>query len=203
MVTATEVAHPFQAELPCEPIRRHLHVHIGCYTKCGRRVQGRHPLLTSDALAAATSQIVSDAQAAIVTFNQEMGLSHNKCARTRHALCGLDLSRWASAPIVGRVAERLQPAHQEIIEAIQQAERLPVDETGRRIGGKPAWLHVWVSEQATSYTVAPQGSVEVLERVSGIDWKEALIQGSRRTIGSPRRFISSVCCTCCVGRGSC
>jgi transposase len=175
VVTAMEVTHQFQTEIPREPIRRQFNVHIGCCTQCGRRVQGRHPLQTSDALGAAASQVGPDAQAAIVDLNKEMGLSHHKIARTMEALFGIDLTRGASAQIVGRAAERLQPAHQEIVEEIQKAERLHVDETGWRIGGKPAWLHVWVSEQATCYTVDPQRSAEVLERVIGIDWEGVLI----------------------------
>jgi transposase len=174
-VIETEVAQQFQAEIPREPIRRQFNVHIGCCTRCGRRVQGRPPLQTSDALGAAQSQIGPDAQAAVVALNKEMGLSHHKIAQTMGALFGIELTRGASAQIVRRAARRLEPAHREIVAAIQDAERLPVDETGWRIGGLPAWLHVWVSERATCYTVDRRRSAEVLEEVIGRDWEGVLI----------------------------
>jgi transposase len=174
-VTETEVAQQFQTEIPREPIRRQFDVHIGCCTKCGRRVQGRHPLQTSDALGAAASQVGPDAQAAVVDLNKEMGLSHDKIAKTMDALFGIDLTRGASAQIVLRAAQRLEPAHQEIIKEIKNAERLNVDETGWRVGGKPAWLHVWASERATCYTVDRRRSAEILEGVIGINWEGVLI----------------------------
>ena len=52
--------------------------------------------------------------------------------------------------------------------ATQEADCLVVDETGWRVGGEPAWLHVWVSEQATCYAVAPQRSADALEEVLGL-----------------------------------
>jgi transposase len=180
-VGETEVAQQFQTEIPRQPLQRQFNIHIGCCTRCGRRVQGRHPLQTSDALGAAKSQIGADAQAAIVDLNKEMGLSHHKIAKTMGTLFGIDLTRGASAQIVLRAAERLQGAHQEIIEQIQGAERLHVDETGWRIGGKPAWLHVWVSDHATCYAVEPKRSADALEALIGIDWQGVLIHDGYST----------------------
>jgi len=65
----TEVAEQYQTEIPREPIRRRFRVHVGRCRHCGRRVQGRHPLQTSDALGAAASQLGPDAQALAVHLN--------------------------------------------------------------------------------------------------------------------------------------
>lgn len=180
-VTPTEVAHQFQTEIPRQPVRRQFNVHIGRCTACGRRVQGRHPLPTSDALGAAQSQIGPDAQAAVVDLNKEMGLSHPKIARAMDALFGIDITRGASAQIVLRAAQRLQPAHQEITEEIKNAERLHLDETGWRVSGQPAWLHVWVSDRATCYTVERGRSADAPERVIGRDWEGVLIHDGYAT----------------------
>jgi transposase len=174
-VTETAVAPQFQAEIPREPIRRRFNVHIGRCTGCGRRVQGRHPLQTSDALGAAQSQVGPDAQAAVVDLNKALGLSHGKVAACLGSLFGIDLTRGASTQIVLRAARRLGPAHREILAEIKDAERLSVDETGWRVGAQPAWLHVWVSERATGYAVARRRCAEVLEGVIGIDWEGVLV----------------------------
>jgi transposase len=174
-LTETGVAAQYQTEIPRRPIRRRFDVHIGRRTTCGRRAQGRHPLQTSDALGAAASQLGPDAQAAVVALNKEAGLSHAKVAACPGALLGLELTRGASAQIVLRAADRLQPAYAEVLAATRQAERLAVDETGWRVGGRPAWLHAWVSERATCYAVDPRRSADALEGVIGRDWAGVLI----------------------------
>ena len=63
------VQEQFQTEITRRPTRRKFNVHIGKCRCCGKRVQGRHPLQTSDALGAAASQIGPDAQAAAVFLN--------------------------------------------------------------------------------------------------------------------------------------
>jgi transposase len=52
---------------------------------------------------------------------------------------------------------------------------LTADETGWRIGGHPAWLHVWVGEQATCSAIDPQRGAAVLEQVLGSDWEGTLV----------------------------
>lgn len=171
----TERAQQYQTEIPRRPIRRQFNVHIGHCQACGRRVQGRHPLQTSDALGAAQSQLGPDAQAAIVVLNKQAGLSHAKVADCLGTLFGINLTRGASTQVVLRAAQRLAPAYEEIRQATCDAERLSVDETGWRVGGQSAWLHVWVSEQATCYQVDRRRSAAVLEGVIGRDWAGVLL----------------------------
>ena len=174
-VTETTTTTQFQTEIPRQPIRRQFNIHVGCCDQCHRRLQGRHRLQTSDATGAAASQLGADAQAAIVELNKEMGLPHGKIVDTFDALFGIDLSRGASVQVVLRAAERLAPAHHEIVQEIQDTDQLWVDETGWRLGGRPAWLHVWVSERATCYQVARRRSADILEAVIGRDWQGTLI----------------------------
>jgi transposase len=174
-VQPTEVVHQYQTEIPRQPTVRQFNIQVGCCRGCGRRVQGHHPLQTSDATGAAASQLGPDAQAAVVTLNKQAGLSHGKVADCLGTLFGIDLTRGACAQIVLRAAERLTPTYQDIQQATQAATQLAVDETGWRIGGHPAWLHVWVGERTTCYAIDPQRSAGALEQVIGIDWDGILI----------------------------
>jgi transposase len=169
-VQETEVATQFQTEIPRRPLIRQFNVHVGCCRGCRARLQGRHPLQTSDALGAAASQIGPDAQAAVVTLNKTFGLSHGKVSAVLRTLFGIGLTRGASVGIVLRAAHRLGPAHQQIREEIKASACLTPDETGWRVGGKPAWLHAWVAERATCYAIDRQRSACVLERLIGVDW---------------------------------
>src|SRR3954463_12615791 len=174
-VRGTEVTTQYQTEIPRRPLIRQFNVHVGCRCGCGRRVQGRHPLQTSDALGAAASQIGPDAQAAVVTLNKTFGLSHVKVAAVFHALFGITLTRGASAQIVLRAADRLGPAYQEVGEEIKSSPCVTPDETGWRVAGRSAWLHAWVAERATGYAIDPYRKADVLERLIGIDWSGTMV----------------------------
>jgi transposase len=188
-VAETGVELQYQTEIPRRPIYRQFHVHVGHCRQCGKRVQGRHPLQTSDALGAAASQVGPDAQAAAVLLNKQAGLSHAKVATVFRALFGLDLTRGASAQIGQRAATRLAPAHRAILQEVRDSEQLKVDETGWRVGGHPAWLHAWVGDRATGYVIDPQRSAAALERVIGRDWEGVLVHDGFASYG---RFTEAV-----------
>jgi transposase len=152
-------------------------------------VQGRHDLQTSDALGAAASQVGPEAQAAVTLLHTQAGLSHGKVAAVFDALFGIDLTRGASAQIGLRAAARLQPDYQRLLDDLRNSEQVAADETGWRIGGQPAWLHVWVGDRATAYGIDSQRSAAVLERVIGVDWDGVL---SHDGFASYRRFTEAV-----------
>ena len=174
VVHESGVATQFQTEIPRKPLVRQFNVHIGHCTGCGKCLQGRHPLQTSDAVGAAASQVGPDAQAAVVILNKDAGLSHAKVAAVMSKLFGVPLTRGASAQIVLRAAARLEAAHGEILEEVKASRVIVPDETGWRVGGHPAWLHAWVGERATCYAIDPQRSADALERVIGLDWDGVL-----------------------------
>jgi transposase len=174
-VRETEVATQYQTEIPRRPLIRRFHVHVGRCCDCGRRVQGRHPLQTSDATGAAASQIGPDAQAAVVALNKTFGLSHIKVAAAFRALFGIALTRGAVARILLRTAERLGPAHREIEQEIKATPCVTPDETGWRVAGHPAWLHAWVTERATGYAIDPHRRADALERLIGRDWSGTMV----------------------------
>ena len=77
----TRVAAQYQEELPdVRPLVRRFDVAIGRCTACGRCLQGRHPLQTSNALGAAGVQLGPQAVALMVQLNKQLGLSHGKIA---------------------------------------------------------------------------------------------------------------------------
>jgi transposase len=177
----TTVTQQFQTEIPRQPLHRQFNIHVGHCQQCGQRVQGRHPLQTSDAVGAAASQIGADAQAAVATLNKQAGLSHGKVAACLEALFGIQLSRGASAQITLRAGERLEPVYEEIRQATAAADTIVADETGWRVGGQPAWLHVWVTDQATCYAVDRRRSADALEELLGLDWDGWLVHDGYST----------------------
>jgi transposase len=171
----TRIAQQFQVEIPRQPIHRQFNIHIGQCRQCRRRVQGRHPLQTSDALGAAAAQLGPDAQAAVVEFNKQGGLSHGKVSRCLESLFGIPLSRGGSVHTVLRAASRCEPVYEAIRQTVGQSDWVVPDETGWRVGGRPAWLHTLVGSEATAYVIDPTRSGAVAEAILGLDYDGAMI----------------------------
>jgi transposase len=171
----THVAVQFQLELPRQPLRRQIDIYCGRCQRCDRPVRGRHPVQTSDATGAAASQVGPQAQAAVVLLQKQFGLSHAKVAAVLTQLFGIPLTRGAVSQIVLRAGRRLQPVYEEILSQLPQEDWLSVDETGWRIGGHPAWLHVWVGAHVTAYALDPHRDADALEKTLDRAWSGILV----------------------------
>jgi transposase len=188
-----DVVEQFQTDIPRQPVIRKFRIHRGHCTECGKRAQGRHPMQTSDAIGAAASQIGPEAQAAATILHTQHGLSHGKVASIFTTLFGIKLTRGASARIGLRTATRLEGDYQTILDDLRSSQRIAADETGWRIGGRSAWLHVWVGERSTAYAIDPQRSANALEAVIGRDWPGVLSHDGYATYD---RFASAVHQSC-------
>jgi transposase len=165
----------YQTEIPRAPVHRRFNVHVGRCRRCRRRVQGRHPLQTSDALGAAASQLGPDAQAAVVELNKQAGLSHGKVSRVLGSLFGIALTPGGSVHTVLRAARRCEPIYAGICRAVERSDRVVLDETGWHVGGHNAWLHALVGPMATVYVIDPTRSGAVAERVLGADYAGIMV----------------------------
>jgi transposase len=174
--TAEErTACQFQTEIPRRAILRRFDIHIGHCRRCGRRIQPRHPLQTSDALGAAASQLGADAQAAIVHLNKHGGLSHGKVAEFFGDFFGIPLSRGGACRTMLRAADRCQRVYQAIVRSVRHFPWIVPDETGWRIGGWPSWLHVFVTARTTCYVIDRSRGYDVAASVIGGRYAGALI----------------------------
>jgi len=188
----TTVATQYQTEIPRRPIYRAFTIHIGRCRDCGRRVQGRHPLQTSDALGAAASQLGPDAHAAFVTLNKGLGLAHGKCRTLFQDLFGIPLARATSLRSLLRTAAPVEPAYEQLATTVRQSKWLVPDETGWRVGGRPAWLHAFVAERATWYAIGDR-SGDIAERLLGRDWSGTLIHDGWSVYNRFRRAFHQQC----------
>ena len=152
-VTPTHTAEQYQVEIPRRPVHRRFDVRVGRCSCCGRRVQGRHPLQTSDALGAAASQLGPDARAAAVHLNKRAGLSHGKVAALFRDLFGIGLSRGGSCHAVLRAGRRSEGNYAAVVRAVRSRDRAVPDETGWRVGGRTAWLHAAATDVAVAYLI--------------------------------------------------
>ena len=93
-VVQTGIATQYQEELPVtRVVVRQFDIHVGRCARCGRRVQGRHPMQTSDALGAAAAQLGAQVIALVVVLNKQLGLSFGKIVPLLQQLYGLTVTR--------------------------------------------------------------------------------------------------------------
>ena len=94
---------------------------------------------------------------------------------TLNHLFRIPLTRGGSAQAVLRVARRCQPTVDGIEATVRSSPWVVGDETGWRIGGRPAWLHVMVGDQATSFRIDPRRSIQVQAAVVGSDYSGTVV----------------------------
>jgi transposase len=174
-IDETDIRPQYQTEIPRRPIDRQFNVHIGQCRQCRRRVQGRHPLQTSDALGAAAAQLGPDAQAAIVDFNKQCGMSHGKISRVLKILFGIKLTRGGSVHVALRAGRRAEPVYTSIGDTLKQAPWIAPDETGWHVGGHKAWMHALVGPTATAYVIDKTRSSGPAESILGLDYAGMMI----------------------------
>ena len=174
-VIETHTAQQFQTEVVSKVVHRKFVVHLGRCDSCQQGVQGRHPLQTSNALGAAGVQLGAKTHGLIAWLNKRLGLSHGKVQELFERVFGLTIARATSCRSMLRTAQLAKPAVTEIKHEIRGSPYIVPDETGWRIGGSSAWLHVAVGESETVVQVVRSRSHEVLAGLIGFDYAGRLI----------------------------
>ena len=130
-VEDTHVTAQYQEDLPpVRPLVRRFDVHVGRCRRCGRRVQGRHPLQTSDALCAAAVQIGPDAVATAAVLNKQLGLSFGKVAEFFAERFGLNVVPSAIVRALHRAATKALPTYTALVQTVRTSPMVIADETG-------------------------------------------------------------------------
>lgn len=174
-VRETHVTRQFQIEIPRRSVLRRFDLHMGECTCCGRRVQPRHELQTSDALGAAAVQIGPDAQSLIALLKNKLGLSYGDVTTLFHDAFGIDMTRGAAAHIVRRAGARAASIYEAIKLMVPHRGTVYPDETGWKVGGRLHWLWDFVTDLFTLYVIRPGRGFDVPAEVLGMDYDGRLV----------------------------
>ncbi len=184
----------YQTEIPQPRVERiEFRIHVGRCKRCGRRVQGRHPRQTSDAVGSAASQLGARAVALATELNKGMGLSHGKTAAVLETAFGLRVSRGGLAQAFQRVARKSQPTYEKLVEQIRGSPSVTPDETGWKVGGRLWWMWAFSSDNLTVYSIQPGRGYEQASVVLGEDFDGFLVRDGWAVY---RRFTRAVHQTC-------
>ena len=165
----------YQEEIVRRTLVRRFDIAVGRCCDCHRRVQGRHPLQTSDAVGVGSVQLGPEALTLAAVLNKQMGLS---LGHTRQVLSygfGLEVSRGGLYRALVRMAGRAEPTYNGLVESARQAPVNGMDETGWKVGGRLQWLHVAVSAQVTVYAILPGRGYEQAVMILGAEYDGFLV----------------------------
>jgi transposase len=109
-LTETTIAEQFQADIVCQLVNRKFMVHVGVCDGCGERVQGRHPLQTSNALGAAKVQLGAKVHSLMTWLHQRLGVSYGKVKEFLGNVFGLDVGRASACRSMAVLAQRCEAA---------------------------------------------------------------------------------------------
>ena len=173
----TGVAHQYQEELPvARVIVRQFNVHVGRCAQCRRRVQGRHPLQTSDALGAAAAQLGAQVIALVVVLNKQLGLSFGKIVTLLQQLYGLTVTRSGLVHAVHRAARQAQPTYEALCAQVRGSPMVSPDETGWKVAGVLQWLWAFATPTTTVYGIQPGRGFEEAAAVLGAEFAGVLVR---------------------------
>jgi transposase len=176
-VRLTGTAVQYQEELPVARIViRAFDVAIGACTGCGRRLQGRHPLQTSDALGAAAVQLGAQLIALVVVLNKQLGLSFGKIAVLLRQLYGLTVTPSGLVHAVHRAARRATPTYDALCAQVRGSPQVSPDETSWHVAGLMHWLWAFATARTTVYAIHARRGFESAARVLGADFRGTLVR---------------------------
>jgi transposase len=161
----------YQQEIVRKTIWRRFDIAICRCQKCHKRVQGRDPRQTSDALGAAAVQLGPNALALAVKMNKELGMPHADVAAVLQDGFQLQVNRSTICRAVERVARRGEATWHALREAARRSMVNGIDETGWNVAAQLRWLWVAVSEQVTFCDILPGRGFPQAASILGADYE--------------------------------
>src|SRR3954470_9027539 len=167
----------YQIDLPDpRPVITRFRVPVARCPACYRRVQGRHPEQTSDALGAAAVQYGPRLLGFAADLKHRIGASYRKCSSVLLTLTGLVVTGAALVRSGHRLRRLPRPSFDPLVEAARHSAVQHVDETGWKIGGRSAWLWVFADAHATLYRIRKSRGHEVVVEVLGEEYGGAPVR---------------------------
>ena len=154
-LTVERVESQYQEEIVRRTWVRRFRIPVCRCAQCDQRVQGRHPLQTSDALGAAAVQVGPEAVTLGVLMNKSLGLPHADAAAILQQGFGLTMSRGGICRAIQRVARKAEATWHALREAAQRSALAHMDETGWKVEAQLRWLWAVVTDQVTFCEILP------------------------------------------------
>jgi transposase len=174
-LTVERVEPQYQEEIVRRTRVRRFHISICRCERCGQRIQGRHPLQTSDALGAAAVQVGPEAVTLGVLMNKSLGLPHADAAAVLKHGFGLTMSRSGICRAIQRVGRKAEATWHALRDAARRSALAHIDETGWKVEAQLRWLWAVVAEQITFCEILPGRGFAEAAAILGAEYAGWLI----------------------------
>jgi len=137
------------------PVKPHVTKYInhhGRCTRCGRRVDSRHPDQTSTAKGAATVVLGPQVLAVSIDLKERVGVTYRKVVQVLMLCFRFPVSAGALARAGRRIAKHCEPTYEAILAYLRHSPVVHADETGWYIANatKKAWLWVFATPEGVT-----------------------------------------------------
>lgn len=171
VVTNTELPPAPKPEV--KAYRVHIH---GC-RRCRRKVRGRHSEVASDQFGAMAHRLGARAQAAAALLHYGEGIPQGKVPRVLESLTGLQITTSAltqAAIRLGTGQGAVAQQNQQLRDQVKEQPVVHTDDTGWRVGGKPAQMMVFESKSQVVYQIRPRHRNQEVREVIGDHYQGTL-----------------------------
>jgi transposase len=179
-LTVERVDTQYQEEIVRRTYVRRFHIPICRCQQCAKRVQGRHPLQTSDALGAAAVQVGPEAVALGVLMNKSMGLPHADAAAILQQGFRLRMSPGGICRAIERVARKAEATWHALRKAARRSHVAHMDETSWKVDAQLRWLWAVVTEQVTFCEILPGRGFRQAKKILGAGYAGWLVHDGLR-----------------------
>jgi len=185
----------FQTDLPAlpPPATTRFKVAVGRCRSCGRRVQGRHPEQTSQALGAAGAQIGPNAKAWAAWLHYSLGVPFAKISRFFAERLGLTVTAGALCQASQSASTALVPVTKDIRQRINDSPVVAMDETGWRNNGESWWVWLATTADLTYYNVAHGRGFDQATDIVDADFDATLIHDGWSAYGGYEAATHQTC----------
>jgi transposase len=179
-LTVERIEPQYQEEIVRRTWVRRFDIPICRCRQCGKRVQGRHPLQTSDAIGAAAVQVGPEAVTLGVLMNKLQGLPHADAAAILQQGFGLSMSRSGICRAIQRTARKAEATWHALREAARHSALAHMDETGWKVEAQLRWLWAVVTDQITFCEILPGRGFAQAASILGAEYAGWLIHDGWR-----------------------
>ena len=151
-------------------------------TGCGRKIRGEHPDLAPDQYGATAHRVGPRAMAAAQALHYQVGIPVRKVPLVLDLLTGTALTQGAiTQDALRRARGPVGAAYQELRASVQDAAAVYTDDTGWKVGGQPAHLMAFDTDQATVYQVRPRHRHQEVQEVVPADYQGVMVTDRGRS----------------------
>ena len=173
-ITALRTCEQYIEDIP--PVRPHvtkLTTYVGTCRCCGE-VRSTHPLQVSNACGAAGTHLGVRALGLAAWLNKRLGMTTRSTCKALRELCGLKITAGGLTQALDRVADRSQPAFDQLVADLRRQRGVWADETSWWVGGPKWWLWTFTSPDVTVYHIDSSRGRDVILDMLGTDFKGVL-----------------------------